>query len=345
MNVIAKHMKILVTGGAGFIGSHTIVTLCEAGHEAIVLDDFRNSDPSVLDGIREITNKAIPAYRLDASRRKSYDAVMQSEGRIGGVIHFAALKAVGDSVANPLAYYRNNIASLLCALEFMRENGIRNIIFSSSATVYGEADTSPVTEETPRKPASSPYGNTKQICEDILKDSVLSMSFPLKAVALRYFNPIGAHPSGRIGELPIGTPANLVPFLVQAASGKRGPLTIFGNDYPTPDGTGVRDYIHVMDLAEAHVTALEYLLKSSESNMYDVFNVGTGKPTSVKELIASFEKTTGVAVPHAYGPRRPGDVARSWADVSKIRENLGWESKRSVAQALEDAWRWENRRD
>jgi UDP-glucose 4-epimerase len=268
---------------------------------------------------------------------------MLSEKDVDGIIHFAALKAVGESVSDPLAYYRNNVDSILCALESMRAHGIPNIIFSSSATVYGEADAFPVTEETPRKPSSSPYGNTKQICEDILCDTVRSGSFPLRGIALRYFNPIGAHPSGHIGELPIGTPANLVPFLVQATSGKRGPLTIYGNDYPTPDGTGVRDYIHVMDLAEAHVTALEYLLKSSRSDLYDVFNVGTGRPTSVKELIASFEETTGAAVPHAYGPRRPGDVAESWADVSKIRKIFGWESKRSVEEALADAWRWENR--
>lgn len=337
-------MNILVTGGAGFIGSHTCVALCEAGHSPIVLDDLRNSDPRMIERVREITKQNIPLYTLDAGNKDSYETVLEHHPDISGIIHFAALKSVGDSVAHPLEYYRNNILSLLSALEAAQTFGIRNFVFSSSATVYGESETCPVTEMTARKEAVSPYGNTKTIGEDILRDAVASKLFPLKAFALRYFNPIGAHESGKIGELPSGTPANLLPYLLEVASGKREKLRVFGDDYPTPDGTGVRDYLHVMDLAQAHVAALEHLFGQTQEHLYDTLNVGTGKGTSVKELITLFELVTGTPVPHEIVERRPGDISQSWADASKIGKVIGWQAQKTIEQALTDAWRWEQSR-
>ncbi|MFA7209271.1 MAG: UDP-glucose 4-epimerase GalE [Parcubacteria group bacterium] len=336
-------MNILVTGGAGYIGSHTVVALHQAGHTPIILDDFRNSDPSAITGIAKITGERPILHTGDCTDAEFVRSVF-SEHKLDGVIHFVGLKAVGESVKKPLDYYRNNIDSLLTILEIMQEFQTPRLIFSSSATVYGEADACPITEKAPTKKAASPYGNTKQICEDIIADTVASNSFPLQAIALRYFNPIGAHPSGHIGELPIGTPNNLVPYLTQAAAKKRGPLTVFGNDYPTPDGTGVRDFIHVMDLAEAHVSAFNYLVKK-ENSLYDIFNVGTGRGTSVSELINTFEKTNGVPVPHTIGPRRPGDIATCFADAQKIENIIGWRAKRPISEALKDAWNWEQKSD
>lgn len=340
-----KIKKILITGGAGFIGSHTAVALAESGFEPVIIDDLRNSDISVLKGITKITGKKPLFFQGDCCNSVFLESVSGQVGPIDGVIHFAALKAVGESVAKPLEYYRNNLDSLLAILEWMRTQNVQNLIFSSSATVYGDPQKLPLTENDPRKEASSPYGNTKKIAEDIIFDVAKSKSFPLKAALLRYFNPIGAHPSARIGELPLGTPNNLVPYLTQAAAQKRGPLTVFGNDYPTPDGSGVRDYIHVMDLAEAHVATLSFLLqKDSKAIFCSAFNVGTGNGTSVLELIAKFEKETGVKVPYSIGSRRNGDVAACWADATKIAREVGWHAKRSVSEALRDAWRWEKSR-
>ena len=335
--------KILITGGSGFIGSHTAVALMQAGFEPVILDNLSNSSEETLNGIAQITGRRPVFFKGDCSEKNFLSEIMKEVGHIEGIIHFAALKAVGESVAKPLEYYRNNLDSLMSILEIMRAFHVKNLIFSSSATVYGEPDDLPITEQTPRKEASSPYGNTKKMAEDIISHVAKSEEFPFSAILLRYFNPIGAHSSGLIGELPLGTPNNLVPYLTQAAAGKRDPLTVFGSDYPTPDGSGIRDYIHVMDLAEAHVAALSFLIKKENLTHYcDAFNVGTGQGTSVLELISSFEKETGVKVPHRFGLRRKGDIAACWADTTKINRELGWRAKRTVAEALRDAWRWEN---
>lgn len=331
-------MNILVTGGAGFIGSHTVVALAEAGFEPVILDDFSNADPSVLEGLRQILGKSVACHAADCSHYGALRQILKEE-KIGGVIHFAALKAVGESMQEPLAYYQNNLGSLLTLLDAMLAEGIGHIIFSSSCTVYGEPDEVPVTEATPIKPAASVYGNTKQVGEEILRD--VAAVKPLKAISLRYFNPIGAHPSAYIGELPRGVPNNLVPYITQTAAGLRSKLTIFGNDYPTPDGTCVRDYIHVMDLAEAHVSALRYSMTSKEESLYDTFNLGTGQGQSVLELVRAFETVRGEPLPYQFGPRRTGDVAAVWADPTKAQKVLGWSAKRSVSQALQDAWRWQ----
>lgn len=337
--------KILITGGAGFIGSHTAVALHEAGFEPIIVDDFRNSDKKSLIGIEKIIGRKPLFFEGDCADEKFLSNVFSSVGKINGIIHFAALKSVSESISDPLAYYENNLGSLLCVLRAMKKHCVKNLIFSSSATVYGEPDSLPITENFPTKEATSTYGNTKIIGEQIIADAVRSSLFPLNAISLRYFNPIGAHPSALIGEFPIGTPNNLVPYLTQAAAGKRERLTIHGNDYGTTDGTGVRDFIHVMDLTEAHVCALSHLLSENkpEKNFYDVYNVGTGKGISVLELISEFEKVNGVKVPHTFGPRRSGDISACYADASKIKSVLGWSSKRSISQALKDAWKWEKR--
>ncbi len=331
-------MNILVTGGAGFIGSHTVVSLAEAGFNPVIVDDFSNSEPQILAGLQKILGREVPCHVLDCN---NFPAIrqFQRDEKIEGVIHFAAFKAVGESMQEPLAYYRNNLGSLFTMLDAMLAEGVSNFIFSSSCTVYGEPDHSPVTEETPIKPATSVYGNTKQIGEEMLRD--ITAAKTLKAISLRYFNPIGAHPSAHIGELPRGIPSNLVPFVTQTAAGLRPSLTIFGNDYPTPDGTCVRDYIHVMDLAEAHVAALEYSLNNSNSSSYNTFNLGSGNGNTVLELVKMFEAVSGKALPYSIGPRREGDVVAVWADATKSAEMLGWKTKRSLRQALEDAWRWE----
>lgn len=336
-------MNILVTGGAGFIGSHTAVALVEAGFTPVILDDFSNSQPSVLQGLRDILGHEPHCYAENCHNPDTLRRIFR-EKNIGGVIHFAAFKAVGESMEQPLKYYDNNLGSLVALLQVMLEEGVPNLIFSSSCTVYGTPEQLPVTEETPVQPAASVYGNTKQIGEEILHDTVRSVhdtAAALRVVSLRYFNPIGAHPSARIGELPLGVPNNLVPFITQSAAGLRPPLTVHGGDYDTPDGTGIRDYIHVMDLAEAHVAAMQLLLNKPETAYYDVFNVGTGQGHSVLELIRTFEEVSGQTLRYEIGPRRAGDVPAVYADVTKAAAQLGWLAHRSLREALEDAWRWQ----
>jgi UDP-glucose 4-epimerase len=333
-------MKILVTGGTGFIGSHTVVELYKAGFEPVIMDNLENSELSVLDGLESILGFRPKFYQEDCNDREAYRKIFNLEKTIVGIIHFAANKAVGESVQNPLKYYRNNIGSLLTLLEMMQAFQISNLVFSSSCTVYGQPDKLPVSEEAPIKQAESPYGNTKQICEEIIRDSVGS-GMKIKALSLRYFNPIGAHPSAKIGELPKGTPGNLVPFVMQTAAGKREKLSIFGKDYPTPDGTCIRDYIHVVDLAIAHVNALQYLINSTESRIYDWVNLGTGTGKSVLEVVKTFEKVTGLNLNYEFVARRPGDVTQIFASTEKANALLGWKTEKSLEEALEDSWRWQ----
>jgi UDP-glucose 4-epimerase len=330
--------NILVTGGAGYIGSHTVVELVEAGYTPIIIDNFSNSDESVLDKLQAITDKKLVCYRQDFQDLAKLRQVIKKH-KIGGVIHFAAFKAVGESVEQPLKYYRNNVAGFISLLEALEELAVPNLVFSSSCTVYGQPDELPVTEKAPFKTAESPYGASKQMCETILADAT-NVSRSLRSIALRYFNPIGAHPSGLIGELPLGTPANLIPLLTQAVAGLRPGLTIYGNDYPTADGTCVRDYIHVVDLAKAHVKALGYLAKQPVASSTAI-NIGTGQGSSVLEVLESFKKVTGHKVPHKIGPRRPGDIVITYAGVSQARKLLGWRAQLSLADALQDAWRWQ----
>ncbi|MEY2705493.1 MAG: hypothetical protein RL407_1555 [Bacteroidota bacterium] len=330
--------KILITGGAGYIGSHTAVELWNAGLEPIILDDLSNSHAQVLQRLKEITGKSFSFYKGDCNDRVVLDQISR-EHEIAGVIHFAAFKAVGESTIKPLDYYKNNLGSLLVLLEYMRDKGIKDLVFSSSCTVYGQPDQLPVTETTPRKEAESPYGNTKKIGEDILLDYVKSKP-GIRIIALRYFNPVGAHPSGKIGELPIGIPQNLVPFITQTAAGIREKLVVFGDDYDTSDGSCIRDYIHVVDLANAHGKALAYLF-SQELNFFDVFNVGTGKGNTVLEVIRSFELVTGLKLNYEIGPRRAGDVIKTWADTRKINHILGWHAKYTLDDCMRDSWRWQ----
>ncbi|WP_289029160.1 UDP-glucose 4-epimerase GalE [uncultured Algoriphagus sp.] len=330
--------KILITGGAGYIGSHTAVELINSGFEPIIIDDFSNSQESVLDRLEEITGRKITCYQGDCADRSLLDQVAKDH-QLSGVIHFAAFKAVGESTELPLKYYRNNLVSLIEIMEFMRDHKIQDLVFSSSCTVYGQPDILPVTEATPRKDAESPYGNSKKVCEDMLVDFVKSKP-GIRVISLRYFNPVGAHPSGKIGELPQGKPNNLVPFVTQTAAGIREKLTVFGDDYDTPDGSCVRDFIHVMDLADAHVKALAYL-DEKQNNFYDVFNVGTGKGDTVLQVIKTFEEVTNVKLNYEIGPRRPGDVVKIWADTKKINEVLGWYPKYSLADSMRDSWNWQ----
>lgn len=333
-------MKILVTGGAGFIGSHTVVELVNAGYEPVIIDNFNNSEKTVLKGLRKILKRPVKCYEKDCNDAKALEQICKKEN-IEGVIHFAAYKAVGESVEKPLKYYENNIGSTLKVLEVMLKLGIRNLVFSSSCTVYGQPDAIPVTEDTPRKPAASPYGNTKTICEDILRDTITAGN-PLKIIALRYFNPIGAHPSAHIGELPRGVPSNLVPFITQAAIGIRPKLTVFGNDYNTSDGTNVRDFIHVVDLAKAHVSALK-LLANQQDNYYDVFNVGTGRGNTVLEIIKAFEKVNNLKLNYEIGLRRAGDVEKIYGSVEKAEKVMGWKTEKTLEDSVRDAWRWEKK--
>lgn len=330
--------KILITGGAGYIGSHTAVELWNAGMEPIILDDLSNSDVKVLDRLEEITAKRFAFYQGDCNDKSVLEAIAKDH-QIDGVIHFAAYKAVGESTAQPLKYYRNNVGSLVLLLEFMQEQGIKDLVFSSSCTVYGQPEVLPVTEATPRQEAESPYGNTKKICEDVLIDFVKSKP-GIRVVSLRYFNPVGAHPSAKIGELPLGVPANLVPFVTQVAAGIREKLTVFGADYDTSDGSCVRDYIHVVDLANAHVKAFSFLTQQAV-NFYDVFNVGTGNGNTVLEVIHAFEKVSGVKLNYVIGPRRPGDVVKTWADTTKIKTVLDWQPKYSLEDSMRDGWNWQ----
>ncbi|WP_038030513.1 UDP-glucose 4-epimerase GalE [Thermonema rossianum] len=330
---------ILVTGGLGFIGSHTVVALQEAGYEVVIVDNLSNSFAFVLDGIRAITGILPRFYEGDCNDRDFMQQVFSKE-KVEGVIHFAAYKAVGESVAHPLKYYHNNLVSLIVLLELMQQYGVANLVFSSSCTVYGQPEHLPVDESAPILPAQSPYGNTKQVCEEIIRDSVQA-GMPVKALALRYFNPIGAHPSAHIGELPIGVPNNLVPYITQTAAGIRPELSIFGKDYNTPDGTCIRDFIHVMDLAEAHVKALDYLLRQDAPSLYDYVNIGTGKGHSVLEVVQTFEQVNGIKLPYKFAPRRPGDVEQIYAKADKAKQMLGWQARRSLDEALRDAWQWQ----
>jgi len=335
-------MKILVTGGLGYIGSHTVVALSEAGYEVVIVDNLSNTRIEVLDGIESIIGRRPTFYELDLRNELQVVELFDKEPSIEGVIHFAASKAVGESVENPLLYYENNLSAFIYLLKQLAVKPKSHLIFSSSCTVYGQADVMPITEKAPIKVAESPYGNTKQIGEEILKDTV-KVSSGLSAIALRYFNPIGAHASAKIGELPLGVPQNLVPFITQTAAGLRKELAVFGDDYPTPDGTCIRDYIHVVDLAEAHVAALTRLVKGASSSEYEIFNLGTGKGSSVLEVIESFEKVSGSKLPYRIAGRREGDVIQAFADTEKANSVLGWKSKYSLDDALASAWAWERK--
>ena len=335
--------KIIVTGGAGFIGSHTVVELYEAGYEPIIVDNFHNSEKSVLEGLKRIIGKEVKAYAVDCADAAAVENLFATEGPIAGAIHFAAYKAVGESVEKPLAYFRNNLDSTLVLMDAMLRHGAAHLVFSSSCTVYGQPEKLPVTEASPILPAQSPYGATKQICEEMMRQTIEISRKPLRAVALRYFNPVGAHPSAEIGELPRGVPSNLIPFITQSAAGLRPPITVFGNDYNTPDGTCIRDFIHVVDLAKAHVKALELLEKQAASSFYDLFNIGTGRGNTVLEAIKAFEQATGVPLKYQIGPRRAGDVEQVYADVTKSTDILGWKTELTLADALRDAWRWQQK--
>jgi UDP-glucose 4-epimerase len=330
--------KILVTGGLGFIGSHTVVELVNSGYEPVIIDDLSNSNIKILDQLTKIIGYKPAFYQLDLCDEQGVKQLAVSEPDIAGIIHFAAFKAVGESVQLPLKYYRNNFYSLLNILNAYYGKAI-NFVFSSSCTVYGQPDILPVTEDAPVKAAESPYGNTKQIAEEILKDMVKAGS-NYKVISLRYFNPVGAHESALIGELPIGVPQNLVPFITQTAIGKREQITVFGDDYDTPDGSCVRDYIHVVDLAKAHVAALK-LMKQSDFTGYDVFNLGTGTGNSVLEVIKAFEQTTGVKLKYKIGPRRAGDIEKVWGDVSKSTNKLNWQAGLDINTMMSSAWEWE----
>jgi len=332
-------MKILVTGGTGYIGSHTVVELQQAGFEVVIADNLVNSEREVIDGISGITGTEPLFEKVDLSIPEETEGLFDRHGDITAVIHFAALKAVGDSVKRPLEYYRNNIFSLINILNSMKERGVRKFVFSSSCTVYGQADQLPVKESTPRKEAESPYGNTKKISEDILSSEVEAAG--LQCIALRYFNPIGAHSSALIGELPIGVPDNLVPYITQTAIGKRDFLRVFGNDYDTRDGTPIRDYIHVVDLAKAHVVALHRMLDDKQKTSWEVFNLGTGNGFTVLEVIKSFEKVAGLKLNYKIVSRRAGDIEKVWADTSFANKELGWKAERGLDEMMRSAWEWE----
>ena len=333
-------MKILVTGGTGFIGSHTIVELHNAGFEPVIVDNLENSEISVLTGLKQIIGYQPKFYQEDCNDPVALKKIFNFEKDIEGVIHFAAHKAVGESVQLPLKYYRNNIGSLVVLLETALEAGVKNVVFSSSCTVYGEPDRLPVDETFPVQPTESPYGNTKQIGEEVIRDTVVSGA-NLRALSLRYFNPIGAHPTALIGELPKGVPGNLVPFVMQTAAGWRTKLSVYGNDYNTPDGTGIRDYIHVVDLAKAHVNAIQYLLKKQDRSFYDWINLGTGMGNSVLEVIQTFEKVSGKKLNYSFEPRRAGDIEKIYASTHKATEVLGWKTELDLETALADSWRWQ----
>lgn len=334
--------KILVTGGLGYIGSHTVVELQQYGYEVVIVDNLSNSEITVLDGIESITGIRPVFEKLDICDETAFQNCLSKHQGIDAVIHFAAYKAVGESVAQSLDYYRNNVFGLIQLLTLMRKNGIQNIIFSSSCTVYGQPDTLPIDETAPRKPATSPYGNTKQMCEDIIRDAITSYH-DLSAILLRYFNPIGAHPSAKIGELPKGVPNNLVPFVTQTAAGIRKELSVFGDDYNTPDGSAIRDYIYVVDLAKAHVKAMQRLLSGNNRSELEIFNLGTGKGVSVLELVNAFIDATGVDLPYKIVGRREGDTEQVWADNSLAEKELGWTAETPLKEVLASAWNWEKK--
>lgn len=334
--------KILVTGGTGYIGSHTVVELLEFGMEVVIVDNLANSERKVLEGISAITGKEPIFEEVDLRDRDASFGVFERHTDIAAIIHFAAFKAVGESVAKPLDYYENNLLSLIHLLEAMKKYGVDHMVFSSSCTVYGEPDNLPVAENAPIKKASSPYGNTKQICEEILQDTIATM--PDKGViSLRYFNPIGAHESALIGELPIGIPGNLVPFITQTAAGVRECLSVYGDDYNTPDGSAIRDYINVVDLAKAHVAAIRRLLDRGQKAEFEVFNLGTGKGFSVLEVIEAFKRSTGQSLNYKVVGRREGDIEKVYADTSFANDELGWKAEKGIEETLLSAWKWEKR--
>ncbi len=332
-------MKILVTGGAGYIGSHTVVELQQQGFEVIIIDNLSNSRASVIGRIAAITGITPEFHQFDLTSREACRTFFATHPGLGGIIHFAAFKAVGESMSAPLMYYRNNLDSLMNILEGMKESGCGNLVFSSSCTVYGQPDELPVKETSPVKEAWSPYGNTKQMSEQIIRFSAEAHN--LSSIALRYFNPIGAHESALIGELPLGVPNNLVPFITQTAIGIRNELSVFGDDYNTPDGTAIRDYIHVTDLAKAHVTAVNRLIRKTSEQPFEVFNLGTGNGYSVMEAIKSFERVSGKSLNYKICSRRPGDVEKVWADTSYANRELGWKAEKSLDEMMASAWKWE----
>lgn len=334
--------KVLVTGGTGYIGSHTVVELQNAGFEVVIIDNLSNSSAEVVDGITRITGKRPTFEKLDCCDYEGLNALFERHKGIAAIIHFAASKAVGESVQKPLLYYRNNLVSLVNLLELMPKHGVENFVFSSSCTVYGQPDVLPVTEQAPRKPAESPYGNTKQICEDIVNDTVKSGA-KIKSILLRYFNPIGAHPSAEIGELPLGVPQNLIPFVTQTAAGIRAKLSVFGSDYNTPDGSCIRDYINVVDLAKAHVIAVKRLIESRNKKSVEVFNLGTGRGLSVLEIVKTFEQVTGVKLNYEIVSRRAGDIEQVWANPDFANKELGWKAVETIEDTLASAWRWQQK--
>lgn len=339
---MANKGKILVTGGTGYIGSHTVVELFNAGYEPVVIDNLSNSNIGVIDGIKAITGSLPVFENIDCKDYNSLERFFEKHSDIKAVIHFAASKAVGESVEQPLVYYRNNIVSLINLLQLMPKFGINNIVFSSSCTVYGQPEILPVTEQSPIQPATSPYGSTKQMSETILRDATVADK-NLSVVLLRYFNPIGAHPSAEIGELPNGVPNNLLPYVTQTAAGIRKVLKVFGNDYNTPDGSCIRDYINVVDLAKAHVCAINRVLEKKNKKNIEVFNLGTGNGVSVLEIINTFEKATGVKVPYEIAPRRAGDIEQVWADASLANKELGWKAEETLENTLKSAWKWQEK--
>lgn len=334
--------KILVTGGTGYIGSHTVVELQQAGYEVIIIDNLSNSNADVIEGITKITGKRPVFDKLDCTDMTALKALFKRHQGIDGIIHFAASKAVGESVQKPLMYYRNNLVSLLNLLELMPQYNVKGIVFSSSCTVYGEPDNNPIDENAPIKPAASPYGNTKQINEEIIQDFVHSGA-PIKSIILRYFNPIGSHPSAEIGELPLGVPQNLVPYITQTGLGIRKQLSVFGDDYDTPDGSCIRDFINVVDLAKAHVIAVERMLEDKSDDKVEIFNLGTGTGLSVLELIDVFEKVSGKPLNYQIVGRREGDIEKIWANPDKANNVLGWKAQETIEDTMASAWKWQER--
>lgn len=332
--------RILVTGGTGYIGSHTVVELQNNGFDVVIVDDLSNSSINVLDGIEQITNIRPAFEQVDCSNLEQFESVFRKYNNIEAIIHFAASKAVGESVEKPLLYYRNNLMSLLNVMDLMKKYNTSNLVFSSSCTVYGQPDELPVTENAPIQPATSPYGNTKQIAEEIIHDTIYAEK-SLKAIALRYFNPVGAHPTALIGEFPNGVPNNLIPFVTQTAMGIRGQLSVFGDDYNTPDGSAIRDYIYVVDLAKAHVIAVKRLLENKNKQPLEFFNLGTGRGLSVLEIVREFEKATGVKVNYKIVGRREGDIEKVWANPTFANAELGWKAETPVDEMLRTAWKWE----
>ena len=332
--------KILVTGGTGYIGSHTVVELQQSGYEVVIVDNLSNSNADVLEGITHISGKRPAFEKIDYTDMDSMKATFRKYNGFDGIIHFAASKAVGESVQKPLMYYRNNIVSLINLLELMPEFGVKGIVFSSSCTVYGEPDNNPIDENAPIKPATSPYGNTKQVNEEIIQDYIHSGA-NVKSIILRYFNPIGAHPSAEIGELPLGVPQNLVPYITQTGMGVRKQLSVFGNDYNTPDGSCIRDFINVVDLAKAHVIAIDRMLNDKSEEKVEIFNLGTGNGVSVLELINVFEKVSGKPLNYKISDRREGDIEQIWANPDKANNVLGWKAKETIEDTMASAWNWQ----